>query len=69
MGARGPRKGLLNCSVGIGASHARRGNPPEEGRGRDKRFLGALARKDWLRRENHKGEGKFSARSSLLLPH
>ena len=32
MGARGPKKGLLGCSVAFGASHAREGSSPEEGR-------------------------------------
>ena len=53
MGAREPRKRLLNCRVDIGALHVRRGSLPEGKRKRGKRFLGASGGKDWLRKENH----------------
>ena len=59
----------MGCSVDIGASHTRGGSSPKEGRGRDKRFLGAQGREDWMRRENHKSEGKFPVGSRLLPPH
>lgn len=50
VGAWGSRMGLLNCSVSIGATHTQGGNSAEEGRGRDKTFLGAPGGKEWLRR-------------------
>ena len=49
VGAQRPKKGLLGCSVDIGASHARGGSSLEKGRWRGKRFLGASGGKDWLR--------------------
>ena len=31
MGAEGPKKGLLGCSVGFGASYAQGGSSPDRG--------------------------------------
>ena len=53
MGARGPKKGLLNCRVDIRALHVRRGKLPEDKWKRGKMFLETSGGKDWLRKENH----------------
>ena len=46
-------------NAGVGASRTRGVNSREEKGRKDKRFLGALGGKGWLRKENHECRGSF----------